>query len=166
MASIKKSAVWFTYNLNLSLYCVVDFKPSLSHCSLFHKSALPWMDTSSSKVLITSCRKCCVSKYTCFLKKQELYLPFKSLILSNFLKQLLPVTSHPRQFLFQYLHPASFSSMPPHCSHFFSLSLLRSWLLFLFNRSVMSNFLRPYGVQHSRLPCPSRVCSNSCSLSQ
>ena len=56
--------------------------------------------------------------------------------------------------------------MPPHCSHFFSLSLLRSWLLFLFNRSVMPNFLRPYGVQHSRLPCPSRVCSNSCSLSQ
>ena len=33
----------------------------------------------------------------------------------------------------------------------------------------MSNSLRPHGLQHARLPCPSpspRVCSNSCPLSQ
>ena len=33
----------------------------------------------------------------------------------------------------------------------------------------MSNSLRPHGLQHTRLPCPSptaRVCSNSCSLIQ
>ena len=30
---------------------------------------------------------------------------------------------------------------------------------------VMSDFLRPHGLQHARLPCPS-VCSNSCPLSQ
>ena len=39
-------------------------------------------------------------------------------------------------------------------------------LLLLFSRSVMSDSLRPQGLQHARLPCPSpspRVCSNSCS---
>ena len=38
-----------------------------------------------------------------------------------------------------------------------------------FSRSVISNFLRPHGLQHPRLLCPSptpRACSNSCPLSQ
>ena len=38
-----------------------------------------------------------------------------------------------------------------------------------FSRSVMSNSLRPHGLQHAKLPCPSpspRVCSNSCPLSR
>ena len=37
-----------------------------------------------------------------------------------------------------------------------------------FSCSVMSDTLRPYGLQHTRLPCPSpnpRACSNSCPLS-
>ena len=37
-----------------------------------------------------------------------------------------------------------------------------------FSRSVISNSLRPHGLQHSRLPCPSPTpgaCSNSCPLS-
>ena len=37
----------------------------------------------------------------------------------------------------------------------------------LFSCSVVSNSLRPHGLQHARLPCPSsspRVCSNSCPL--
>ena len=41
--------------------------------------------------------------------------------------------------------------------------------VFQFSCSVMSNSLRPHGLQHARLPCPSptpRVCSNSCPLSQ
>ena len=40
------------------------------------------------------------------------------------------------------------------------------WLL-LFSRSVMSDSLKPHGLQHIRLPCPSpspRVHSNSCAL--
>ena len=40
---------------------------------------------------------------------------------------------------------------------------LVQWLLF--SHKVVSNSLRPHGVQHARLPCPSlspRVCSNSC----
>ena len=39
----------------------------------------------------------------------------------------------------------------------------------LFSRSVISNSLPPYGLQHARPPCPSptpRVYSNSCPLSQ
>ena len=40
----------------------------------------------------------------------------------------------------------------------------------LFSCSVVSDFLRPQGLQHARLPCPSPgspgVCSNSCPLSQ
>ena len=39
--------------------------------------------------------------------------------------------------------------------------------LLLFSCSVMSDSLRPHGLQHTRLPCPSlspRVCSNSFSL--
>ena len=38
----------------------------------------------------------------------------------------------------------------------------------MFRCSVMSDSLRPYGLQHARLPCPSLspwVCSNSCPLS-
>ena len=38
-----------------------------------------------------------------------------------------------------------------------------------FSHSVVSNSLRPQGLQHTRLSCPSptpRVCSNSCPLSQ
>ena len=40
-------------------------------------------------------------------------------------------------------------------------------VLFLFSHSVMSYSLRPHGLQHVRLPCPSpspRACSNSCPL--
>ena len=39
----------------------------------------------------------------------------------------------------------------------------------LFSRSVLSDSLRPHGLQHARLPCPSLspgVCSDSCPLSQ
>ena len=42
-------------------------------------------------------------------------------------------------------------------------------VLLLFSCSVVSNSLRPHGLQHSRLPCPSLspgACSNSCPLSQ
>ena len=38
-----------------------------------------------------------------------------------------------------------------------------------FSRSVISDSLRPHGLQHSRLPCPSptpRTCSNSCPSSR
>ena len=40
--------------------------------------------------------------------------------------------------------------------------------IFQFSRSVMSDSLRPHGLQHARLPCPPvspGVCSNSCALS-
>ena len=42
-------------------------------------------------------------------------------------------------------------------------------LLLLFSHQVVSAFLQPHGLQHTRLLCPSlspRVCSNSCPLNQ
>ena len=51
----------------------------------------------------------------------------------------------------------------------FSPQYLPVVLLLLFNLSVVSNSLRPYGLQHARLSCPSPspgVCSNACPLSQ
>ena len=49
-------------------------------------------------------------------------------------------------------------------------STLWGWdsVLLFFGRPVVSDSLRPHGLQHARLPCPSlppRVCSNSCPLS-
>ena len=41
------------------------------------------------------------------------------------------------------------------------------WLVF--SSSVVSNTLRPHGLQHARIPCPSLspgICSDSCPLSQ
>ena len=42
------------------------------------------------------------------------------------------------------------------------------YLMFLFSCTVVSDFLWPHGLQHTRLPCPSPspgACSNSCPLS-
>ena len=44
-----------------------------------------------------------------------------------------------------------------------------SYCKLLYSCSVMSNSLRPHGLQHARPPCPllcPRVCSNSCPLNQ
>ena len=49
----------------------------------------------------------------------------------------------------------------------FLMSLIKG-LLLLFSHSVVSDTLRPHGLQHTRLPCLSLapgVCSNSCPLS-
>ena len=56
--------------------------------------------------------------------------------------------------------------MDVHLSHHPSSSGVSS---VQFSRSVMSNSLRPRGLQHTKLPCPSptpRACSNSCPSSQ
>ena len=66
------------------------------------------------------------------------------------------------------------SSRSREWTHF---SCVGRWILYhwatrrqlLFSRSVVSNSLRPCGLQPTRLPCPSpfpEACSNSCPLSQ
>ena len=63
------------------------------------------------------------------------------------------------------------SSLPHHCVSdlltYFAASRAR-FSSVQFSRSVVSDFLRPHGLQHTRLPCPSptlRIYSNSCPLS-
>ena len=49
------------------------------------------------------------------------------------------------------------------------IATTRSFSSVQFSPSVMTDSLRPHGLQHARLPCPSpspRACSNSCPLSQ
>ena len=49
------------------------------------------------------------------------------------------------------------------------MSLCHYFCHFLFGREVMSNSLRPYGLQHAQLPCSllfPTVCSDLCPLSQ
>ena len=57
--------------------------------------------------------------------------------------------------------------LPP--SHLVHKSVLYVCISIQFSRSVMSDSLRPHGLQHARPPCPSPTpgaCSNSCPLSQ
>ena len=57
-------------------------------------------------------------------------------------------------------HPLPLPQSPKVCSLFY--------VSVQFSHLVTSNSLRPHGLQHTRLPCPSRtsrgVCSNSCPL--
>ena len=58
------------------------------------------------------------------------------------------------------IHPGG----PQPCPH-----LLPQWVEVLFSHSVVSRSLRPHGLQHARLPCPSPspgACSTSCPLSR
>ena len=60
-------------------------------------------------------------------------------------------------------HPSSFL-FPVLLQHIEKDSKDRDWNQIQFSCSVMSDFLQPYGLQHTRLPCPSptpRACSNS-----
>ena len=63
-------------------------------------------------------------------------------------------------------------NLPPNAGYMGSIPGGRTkipHLLLLFSRSVMSNSLRPHGLQHARPPCSSPspgACSNSCPLSQ
>ena len=61
-------------------------------------------------------------------------------------------------------HPSSFL-FPVLLQHIEKDSKDRDWNQIQFSCSVMSDFLQPYGLQHTRLPCPSptpQACSNSC----
>ena len=70
------------------------------------------------------------------------------------------------------LRPSALHTCIPSPRTFFNpYSLyLRPWaLVVIVQCAVLANSLRPHGLQHTRLPCPSpspRACSNSCPLSQ
>ena len=51
----------------------------------------------------------------------------------------------------------------------YQINKITIWSFVQFSRSVMSDFLQPHGLQHTRPPCLSPTpgaCSNSCPLSQ
>ena len=72
-------------------------------------------------------------------------------------RKILYHLSHQGRYIYIYLnHIAIHLKLIQHCK-------------LLFSHSVMSNSLRPHGLQHTRLPCPSPppgACSNSCPLHQ
>ena len=80
---------------------------------------------------------------------------------------------HGRMISQNWLPPVSMSSSyaPVASCLCRSLSKISRWVWpssVQFHRSVVSDFLQPHGLQHTRLPCPSwspRACSNSCPLS-
>ena len=69
-----------------------------------------------------------------------------------------------------WLRIAKHSGLPgTECLRHRTCSAKVRMLLLLFSHSVMSDSLRPHGLQHARLPCPSptpRACSNSCPSSR
>ena len=57
------------------------------------------------------------------------------------------------------------TATPPTLEIRFQIFSSHDYYLLLFSRQVVSKCLRPHGLQHTRLPCPSpspRVCPNSC----
>ena len=86
---------------------------------------------------------------------------YKAKFLSTFLLLSLKV-------LIRILHFLSAVLLCYMISFFYSTSMLALILLFLSSCSIVSDSLRPHGLQHTRFPCPSlspRVWSNSCILS-
>ena len=64
--------------------------------------------------------------------------------------------------------PLSIGFLRKECWSGLPLPFLGNPTMLLFSLQVLSDFLRPHGLQHAELPCPSLslgVCSNSCPLS-
>ena len=81
---------------------------------------------------------------------------------------------HAQRFTFRKLRPTHLHchKFPGSYWYYWSIDYIFSFprfISFQFSRSVVSNSLRPHGLQHTRPPCPSPapgVHSNSCSLSR
>ena len=100
-------------------------------------------------------------------------LPFPSLLTIIYCS-LLSIHRSQRCFK-KYFHGGPVAKTT--CFQWGGMDLIPGWgtrsykllLLLLFSCSVMSDSLRPHGLQHARLPCPSpspTACSNWCPLSQ
>ena len=91
---------------------------------------------------------------------------YKYYLLPNSVYSLILVTHR------HYMHGALqiiFSESPGVSSSLPRMASQSSFKSNQFSHSVISDYLRPHGLQHARLPCPSptgRACSNSCPSSR
>ena len=148
---------------------VISSVQPLSRVRLF---ATPWITARQASLSITN------SRSLLKLMSMESVMPPSHLILCRPLLLLPPIppiirvfsnksTLHmrwPKCWSFSY-HITVIIYLPVNTFISVSVALSRQ----LFSHSVMSRSLRLYGLQHTRLPCPSLspgVCSNSCPLSQ
>ena len=127
--------------------CLGNNRPSRSVHSL-NRAALPFLILLAGKLLLATLRHADYSDSALlYITAFQLFEPYSG-------------------------SPPRFSSLTA-ATHLTTVTILPSPLKlppsFQFSRSVMSNSLRPHGLQHGRLPCPSptpRVSSSSCPLSR
>ena len=117
------------------------------------------------------------NSYACFKSLPKcLHFPWPSyllisIILSHGILISLVVTSSNYLYIcgFVYLETVSPITFPEGRVSVWMAHSSYSHCLLLFSSSVMSDSLRPHGLQHARLPCLSPspgACSNSCPLNQ
>ena len=78
-----------------------------------------------------------------------------------------PTSMKSSSHLLQLKRAVQKQQRPSAAKNNFFLKMTHSLRILLFSHSVMSGSLRPHGLQHARLPCPSlspKACSHSCPL--
>ena len=129
----------------------------------FHGLYSPW-DHKKSDMTEQLSLYFLISLTLCFIKEPGNQTPIRWLFWDICLPYSLSASFPTPQHLISWLIVLS-------CSKESELGLGNSLLylvFFQFSHSVVSDTLRPHGVQHARLPCPSpspRACSNPCPLS-
>ena len=155
------SSPWLTYYATGCLYLLIPFTYSTPHLSPIFTVSYLWQPPDYFLYLRVWVLFVSVSESTC--KWNHVVFIFLSVRLSSFSIILLKL--HPccsTWILLSFLWLSSILVCV-----FFILS--HQWTLKFpyvqFSHSVMSDSLRPHGLQHARLPCPSPTpgtCSNSC----
>ena len=128
------------------LLMYLTFQVPIQYCSLQHRSLLSPPDTSTTK--------CCF----CFGPAASFFLKLFITAFCSF-----PIACWTPSDM-----GGSCFGVVSFCFFILFMGFSGQELLLLFSHSVMSNSLRPHGLQHTRLPCPSPTpgaYSDSCLLS-
>ena len=162
---------WKLVNLadavSVHLY-TLPFLCTLSHLSIASKypQSLLWLcswEAGSAEDIMPPGNSLHTVTLTSCVQLSQLICPLFGIILECILYHYLDLLSKTMIFcLLEYLCLIMFTLLTP----FFALPYFSS---VQFSRSVMSDSLRPHGMQHTRPPCPSPtpgVYPNSCPLSR